>query len=499
MPYNKYKPRGRQTGRRLGRGSAYGGAGLYARKGKWRKSYAKQRTSNAPQRANYSKWGGKAINRFAKVRRGIRSANTGVLKVAAPLQQKHDGSPAQKLYPHSNFITFYLSTPSLTLDADGAPSVGSNGVKGAIGFRDIIYSPTSLDAKHLAFMYLDFSGAHKYWGQSPIGNSLVVKNLTGTPKMYPALYSNLKGVGTAHPANATKVTPISTMITIDRIPESSQNPFPKVAVTSPSYEAPNHVISGIDIDLYLNSASVSDQWMTVKLCRNSSKSPVKPIITDADAKELVNKQTVTDARSWETVWQHSFFMPRLSTFQGSKNKTVHVSKKIDCNYMRSVVRKTSSAVGPTVHDGNVFDYGAMLSPHFTYDTEEHMYNNLALAITSRCVDDEYVAKDVYSTGLQTQGQLGTTASATGLEVATLVKLSNSTGFAKFGVTGTLTERFRCRSFTRQAYSAVNVSGPGPLPIHDHTVTNIDEGGSEFHPHDHTVASVWPPTPAATPL
>jgi len=212
-------------------------------------------------------------------------------------------------------------------------------------------------------------------------------------------------------------------------------------------------------------------------------------MTTAAAKELVNKQTVTDSRYWDTIWQYSFFMPRMSTFQGSKNRSVRVNKKINTNYLRSVVRKTSSAVGPTTTGGNIYDYGAMLSPHFTYDESGSMYNNLALAVTSRVVDDEYVAKDVYTSALSVAGPdgIGTTSNASGLEVANLVPLDATTGYAKFGISGTVTERFRCRDFTRQQWAQTQLGNPSDpvIPLHDHVVT---EGGDGSH-HSHEVQSV----------
>lgn len=437
----------------------YSGRGRTAWKS--RGKYGARAAKSRPQRANFSKWASRSVNRFPRIKKGSAATKSGSLTIRGSSTSL---AKTNRNFPHTNFVKFYFCTPSLQ---SPAAATADKKTHGPMGFRDIIYSNSSVAAKYLSFMYLDLGKTHLYWATNPIGNSLICNTADATKIC--SLSQNALG-------DATAAAYIAQMITMDRIPQGAESPHPLYAAiaTAATYNTPNHVIVGVDFDLTFNSASVADQWITVKLCRATSNDPLAPEISPANAKELVNKQTVTDARYWETLWQHSWFMPRMSTFSGEKNKSVFCKKKINMNYLRSTVRKTSSAVGHLL--GAVQDYAAMLSPHIVYDTTGKMYNNLAVGITSRVVDDQYVSRDVVTTGTGTLVANHLQAITTGTEVATLRKLdATKTSFAKFGITGTVTQRFRCRDYTRQKpkdADDADLSDVESIPDHDHEVINV---------------------------
>lgn len=238
------------------------------------------------------------------------------------------------------------------------------------------------------------------------------------------------------------------------------------SAASIAYNVPNHVVSGIDIDLSFNSASVSDQWFTIKLCRDNNQKALQQKLKFDRKQELLNKQDVTDSKYFETVWQHSFFMPRMTSFQSRPNKIYKVSKKIRCNYARSVVRKESAA-------SESDSYGGMLSPAFSEDSALNFYNGLFLVMTSKVVDEAYAARMFNLQSSSTTSNIATTTLTHQREAVKLSQLvaqpaKNATGFAQFGVSGSVTQRFRVKDYYRRkdAIPDIDIGVPTVVDVTD---------------------------------
>jgi len=450
----------------------------------------------APQGFNFSKWGGRTTTSFPKLTSGSASTPSGIMVVRSSPESI---AATLRNYPHDCFMKFYFSSNSLD------STVGSL-TKGSIGYLDRVYSASTKDAQHLSWMVLELSRSQELWWNRAIGNSAALAADSTVGMTYSNQSPWVKSTSTSSEWPAAH-TPM--MLTCDRIPLSGDQSFQalldhkhhiasQAPVLAPEsgeetttlksgttvadhthlsgqalgdtggaadtqtnaglkWEVPNHVVSGIDIDLNFNSASVVDQYLTVKLCRLVEQSAQPFAMTVSQRQELLNKQTVTDSDMYETVYQHSFFMPRMTSFQSLKNRTFRVEKFIKTNYARSRTRMVSTASLDTTA------YGAMHSPQWTQGTKGEMYNNLSLVISSRVVDEHYVAKDEFESGNKmfdpNSGQLGfnsTTIEQANLKLLNLDTTSAnkqlSTGFAKFGVSGSVTQRFRVKDYTSPVHS-----------------------------------------------
>jgi len=431
---------------------------------------------STPQRANFSKWGGKSLNRFANIRTGSASSKDGLLVVRC---SKKSAARTRRRFSNSMFMKYHFGDASSYVG--GTPT--SLGV-GSITNLDRTYTPSSQDAKHMAWMVLDFSPAQLYWKDHPVGNSTLQTNespwnmntttSTDASSTKAMLLTMDKTPASADPVSRQQFELPASSDSVECLPDqpsvglaiTNGDEEPSVGATTVkwTYKPPNHVIAGFDINLQFNSASVSPQWLTVKLCRNIHSDPLPHGVVKEHMQELLNKQTITDSSVFETVWQHSFFMPGMSTLNGPSNRTFRVQKKVRCNYSRSTTRMESAVNQFTTGIGS--DWGAQLSPIF-YTSEgtgsAAMYNNMVLAITSRVTDEQYVASvtavttDSVSTPSQSASKISTVTNAA------LRSLSAQTGYAKFGVAGTVTERFKIGAFQR--YPPSWDFGQQPIPIH----------------------------------
>lgn len=449
------------------------------------------------QEFNFSKWGGRTITSFAPLTSGSGSSATGVMVVKS---SPDSIASTVRNYPHDTFMKFYFCKNNL-------PTTGALKGTGPIGYQDRVYSTSSADPQHLSWMVLELSRSQELWYNRKIGNSLLpaVKSAAGEPH-YNVLFSDQSPWFQSSKVSTQFDEQAHTemMVTIDRIPHSGDTSSQTelrhdhaIPVLVPSQHAsgdpvgqesaffdangalnhahytgtlagttepasgqatwvpPNHVVTGVDIDLTFNSASVVDQYLTVKLCRLVNKDAQAYALTTDQAQEVLNKQTVTDKDVFETVYQHSFYMPRMTTFRSLKNKTFQINKFIRCNYARSRTRLISSA-------STAASFGGMLSPEWTTGTIGTMYNNLTLVISSRVVDDQYVANNEYNT-IEDIGDVAAgvhVLKSSTSEYTALTKLTQendanaaTTGFAKFGVSGSVTERFRVKDYSSPTYEA----------------------------------------------
>lgn len=507
-----------------------------------------------PQQANFARWGGKSVNRFPSVSGGSASSRGGTLVLRS---SKKSLAKTKKLFPNDMFMRYHFSN-SLNVLGNGTPGEGLMHGCGPIGFLGMEYTPSSVDAKHLAWMTLDFSKAANYWGENPVGNSILLNPAAATThgrtsspwdinKAASTDYTkgnemilsmdktpmsvNLNGdddtlIGHTHDIPAgydqqAQVTPgfgYTTAYTNTIVNDPSLDiPIQPNHIhflggdpwtTDPSvlrpgmdkhthltlkgytgainsvqpgtgyYRAPNHVISGIDISIRIQSASVSDQWFSIKVLRNVSAEPqAQSGITVSQLQELVNKQTITDSGTYETVWQHSYFLPRMTSLASKANTTVAINKKIRCNYSRSTIRKVSRA--PYVKE-----FGGQWSPYFATDHRNYMYNQMVMVLTSKVVDEQYIGMQSSTISSSTNGHLASNAIAVTTNTAVLSNLSGTgaaetTGFAKFGVSGNVTQRFKIGTFTRNQPTFTFAPGLGEVPSEE----GSDHSDSDHSDHD----------------
>lgn len=368
------------------------------------------RRANAPQRANLNKWGGRILNSRPKVARGKRATAKGTLTIAV---SKKRLASIRRNFPQTCFQKLTFTSPT-----------NYNTTLNTIKYRDYILSTSSVDAKHLSIVMVNLAKMSSMWGLHPIGNSL----LSGAAEHI--LYQNN--------ADNTALTGASVPYTTNRIPMDA-------SPGGVGYKIPNHVITGVNLNLQFKSASVQDQWITCKLVRLVGDTPQDYNPTSPQLYEICNKQTVTDSRIAETVWQHSFFMPRITTQSSKPNRMVRLNKNIKCAYSRSTLRKISS---PDASEG----LGAMVSPHFALDTSAtpHFFNNLYVLMTSKVVDEQFVSTQTYTEPITTSPYTLHT-----VEQPTLLDLSShnpitglGTNFAQFQYSGTLSVWNRIEAFTR---------------------------------------------------
>jgi hypothetical protein len=364
-----------------------------------------------PQGANYSKYGGKVLNKFSYVKKGKQSTKSGVLVVGGSKKKKRNHN---KNYPHSVFqkITF----------CDSANFDTTNKL---IKYRDYLISTNSVGANCLSLVHVNLAEMNALWANADIGNELIPDS-----------------VNLVSQNNATNTAMVNqpTIITHNRIPLSNNTND-----SSSTYHTPNHIVSGIDINMNFTNPQMVGQWLTIKLCRLNLPEPQPPTLTARDEYELFNKQTITDSRYFETIYQHSVYMQPNSVLNKGRNRIYKINKKIICDYLKSSTRKTSG------YESSDVKLGEMVSPDFKTDNTGNFYNNLHIVISSKCVDDNYIQHQDVTQGLNVAGLINRSTDVAG-QITNIATLSGSqdtrvalnafnsstglgTGFARFCYTG----------------------------------------------------------------
>lgn len=514
------------------------------RKSQWGAHQSWVKAYKGQQQKNFSRYGGKSGNRFAKISSGNASSATGTLVIASSSEALRK---TKHRFPHSCYIRFNVCVPTHFISKKAEVVIPAKpDIITAWGYQDIVYTPSSTNFKHMAWMSWDLNHPQGIWSYAATGCTLVAASAHYDEHQSPWLMNKLDDSTTASDYKAIGIT-------MDRIPESAQagqefatfrnNLFlhhthmaPQIAPVMPApgvtptiksstpdtsdmnthihytgnnadqttgaaagsgaqypdpvlpfpainyYKTPNHVVSGVDIDMKFCSASVCDQWLTLKLCRIVDREP-QTKITAKQQVELLNKQTVTDGRVWETVYQHSFFMPGMSTLQTSTNKFFFIKKFIKCNYARSTVRRVSQAADAP-------ELGAMYTPTFEADDSGGMYNNLCLCVTAKMTDNHYVAVQHFKTAqsVSVPNVVGTTSDVKTIpvltEAAKAVVGGSGSGFARFGASGHITMRFKCRDTTaRELALDIALRNPEIEELPDDDVISL--------PSDHSDEDVDP--------
>jgi len=427
---------------------------------------------------------------FAKKVGGSRAKSSSSLKIATTPGDA--GATSMIEYPSTCFIKFYLCSNSLQAggaDIASDPNWTAAGVVNTanadayqtIGMIDRIYSNSPVDAAHCSWFLLDFFNSERAWQTAPIGNSLMPVHTETTLSNSNCCFSSNTSL--------SKQGWRAMMITQDRIPKGITDPYKLQAphTSSTQYRIPDSVITGFDIDISIDSMCMGDQVVTVKLCRLIARDGDEGGNSGVDAGGewadsmndnqrvvLLNTPEVTDGRIWETVWSETHNLPAISPWQSSTAKLIKIKKHIDTNYLRTSTRlnriETTYDV-PTF--GGVPLYGLNTMPTLHTSTAYHpvdpvMKNNLAFAIVSRCVDEQVPIKtEIGPTAAIVGSASSTVLAGTHREGVSLENMSSEAGgksFAKFGVSGTITERYRCQEFVYNQHPAVLSTAQLPAPL-----------------------------------
>jgi hypothetical protein len=387
-------------------------------------SNAASRAASRPQAANYSKFGGKVLNKFARVKSGRASTSKGTLVIATSSKKK---SKHNRNYPHSCFqkITF--------------TDVGNyDQTHNLIKYRDYLISNSSKGANFLSIVHINLASLNSHWSTGSVGNQLI---------------PNTADLVSLSNATNTAMDKQQVIMTMNRIPLSNNTND-----SSAVYATPNHIVSGIDINMTFYNPQQVGQYLTIKVCRLSVPEPMPSTLNTRDSYELFNAQTRTDSRYFETVFQHSFFMVPNTSLNSGRLKKYHVNKKIICDYLKSSTRKTS---GYETSDGSI---GEMVSPDFKTDNTGSFYNNLHVVISSKCIDDNYIQRQNVTQGTNAAGLIdrSTTVAGSIRNIATFSGEQNrrtqlnaydpstglGTGFARFCYTGNLTQWCKIQNYDR---------------------------------------------------
>lgn len=466
----------------------------------------RSRGRSALRRFGKEKRGNKYGQRFsfqkkAKKIGGSSSKSSKSLVIATPPSDA--GATSKQEYPHPTFIKYYLCSNSLTHGpTDGFNEVAANypgnaNAYATIGVQDRIYTPKMLRTNS-AWMMLDLFNPNRIWSRHPTGNSLLPPKYTGIadgttplPAVTPLDHLHCSFAMNNAAAGAAW-TPI--MITQDRIPQSIVDPY-KIAENLGAqtiYHTPDTVITGVDVDLTIDSMCMGDQVVTVKLCRLVDQGGFGgggewvTSMSELQRTSLLNSPDSTDGRIWETVWSETHQLPCITPFQSTTQRLLRVKKHISTNYLRTTTQL--ELLGVEYSSGLDAMYGnnkmpTLKSQTSTKHVDHPMKNNLALAIICRSKDDYVPVKTESGLSAAVVGAASTTVVASshteGVSLEKMTSKAAGESVARFGVSGTVTERFRCRDFVNQAHDIplMTTLAPAPAPIlpslSDHNDTPSD--------------------------
>lgn len=331
-------------------------------------------------------------------------------------------------YPEYIKQTFYLCTPNM--DASGK----------VILWQDKRYTNSSAAAKYLTGLLFNVGCVELNWDPSTnrIGNALLPANSIENP-LFQLNNTN------------TGLESVESMITQYQLPETS-TPF-NTGTLNPllQYTIPNTLLTGINLNLTLGTASAQTQYLTVKVLRYSAAKPVIPgWFTEAATtpdnlnaiKELMNRHNATNGKKYQTIFQTTIKMNGLAP-STTKYVTHRVKKYIKLDYSRS----TSRRVGSATDEGFI---GTSALPQFEVDPTGAMFNNVFVIITSSLTDDQYVSK----TTTQSSNTGVPPVVTQWIESTTIRDMERAeTGFAQFRYGGTIQIIHKAQEASRGLSSA----------------------------------------------
>lgn len=317
--------------------------------------------------ANYSK------NVKTKGKKGWKG------KLTVPHNKKKTKQYNKKL-PHSIMQRYFL-TPYGNLDSNGILSYP----------QDMLKSNPSLDAKHMSVVVLNLSASENHLNphRYNIGKQNVPYSTADVDE------NNRNAIIWENKTDNSELDPYTIPYQVNKFPVSafsSRWMTPTGGSGTVEYEVPTSVITGVNLNLVFKAGGQPfDQVLSVKIVRCTVPEPFKPgewgsvngvASKEVIQRELCNRANFTSRLAFETIWTKSI---KLRGIKGGAQKipTVRLKKFIKMQYLRSNIRRVSTA-------GDQATLGSMALPT-TYESQEGYFNNLYVVISSKTVDDQYVA------------------------------------------------------------------------------------------------------------
>lgn len=349
-------------------------------------------------------------------------------KLIVPYNKKKTRQYKKKL-PHQIMQRYFLTPPG-NLDANGVLSFP----------QDMFTSNPSLDAKHMSSVVLKLSVCE---------NHLNPHNYNIGKQLVPYSMGEYVGANTIVWENNSTNTALQTVqipYQVNKFPVSgyaSRWMKPTGTDADVAFEMPSSVITGVNLNLVFKSGGQPfDQTLCVKVVRCNlpvafrsgewaSADGVVP--AEVIQRELCNRGNFTSRLAFDTIWTKSI---KLRGVKGGNQKipTVRLKKFLKMQYLRSTIRRVSTA-------GDQATIGSQALPN-TYESQDGYFNNLYVVVSSKCVDDQYVAtvtRDLASAGLpglddqNTREELGTLASIPPAQLnAAGVAVNKLTCFFRYG-------------------------------------------------------------------
>lgn len=323
-------------------------------------------------------------------------------KLTIPYNKKKTRQYNKKL-PHTIMQRYFLC-PAGNLDSNKVLSFP----------QDMFTSNPSVDAKHMSSVVLKLSVCE---------NHLNPHNYNIGKQLVPYSMSEYVGANTIvweNNSDNTALQSVQVPYQVNKFPVSgyaSRWMKPTGTDTAVDFEMPSSVITGVNLNLVFKSGGQPfDQRLCVKVVRCNLPVPFKSgewasaggtVAAEVLQRELTNRGNFTSRLAFDTIWTKSIL---LRGVKGGNQKipTVRLKKFLKMQYLRSTIRRVSTA-------GNQATIGSQALPS-TYESHDGYFNNLYVVVSSKCIDDQYVAtitRDIADAGLgdnqYTREELGTLA------------------------------------------------------------------------------------------
>ena len=307
-------------------------------------------------------------------------------KLTIPHNKKKTRQYNKKL-PHSIMQRYFL-TPTSNLDSNNVLSFP----------QDMFTSNPSVDAKHMSSVVLKLSSCE---------NHLDPHNYHIGKQLAPYSMNEYVGANTIvweNNATNTALQSVQIPYQVNKFPVSAYaSRWMEAPSGAKDFEMPTSVITGVNLNLVFKAGGQPfDQTLCVKVVRCNlpvafrsgewaSADGVVP--AEVIQRELTNRGNFTSRLAFDTIWTKSIL---LRGIKGGNQKipTIRLKKFIKTQYLRSTIRRVSTA-------GDQATLGSQALPN-TYESQDGYFNNLFVVISSKCVDDQYVAtitRDIPDAGL----------------------------------------------------------------------------------------------------
>ena len=326
--------------------------------------YTHARNTPAVEKMGWST--GQSLNRVKKPKKGSFSAKGTVVVNRASGRQ---GKKQRRRFRESTYTTAFIgSNPRL----DSA---------GNMGKLDQRYTYQSVDSEHDTGWIYNVGGTSNYWNpaeKGKIGNQVI-----GTTDTQNNFYL-------INAANSD-LENIDYVIKQNRLPETS-TPFNTGELpVQHVYRTPNTILASVDLNLSFTPASVQDNLITVQVVRATAPIPIvpgdlghteteSPFSTDRAKFMLTNSTTRCNGHYLQILYSKSFLLKGIN-LNAKQPKSVYVKKKVKMNYLRSTVRRESSAA----IDDLDYKLGGEWKAQFAIDETGAQFNNVYVKVLAKCV------------------------------------------------------------------------------------------------------------------